>query len=260
MSLHLIRPEPDDLDPDDNIEGVEPDESADFGDLDFGDAQGGGADPLFPGDIGTLGKTLREALVAILKRRYISADRHGDLWRVVIENEPMLQSRLNDLFLELVIDRDYRVAYKRQATSETGMKFPTLIYDKEWNREETILLVFLRRRIRSDQKAGDLGSFVDRRELVEEVRHFRSHEATNQSRDDTRANNAIDALVKSEVLLRTDVADRYRLSTIIEVLLPVSRVKALAAWLIDQNDPATPSPPAETDSDPDGTADEQEHQ
>lgn len=193
--------------------------------------------PLFTGDLGQLPQEVRETLVTLLKRRYIAAERHPKDWRIVLTNEIALRTRLNDLFLDLVIDRDYEVAYKRQAVSETGNRFPTLLYDKEYNREETILLVHLRRLIRSRQKAGDDAVFVDRAELVEEIANFRPRSATNHVRDEKAAHNAVDSLVKNDILLRASPSaiDRFRVSPIIEVLLPVERVQDLADWLRAQN-------------------------
>ena len=218
-SLHVVDPDDDTDDSDDGTLGE-----------DYT-----GPEPLFPGDVGQLSLEVRETLITLLKRRYVSADRHPTDWRIVLENEATLQTRLNDMFLELVIDRDYEVAYKRQALSGTGTKFATLLYDKEYNREETVLLVHLRRLIRSSQKAGDDRVFVDRGELVEEVANYRPASATNHVRDERAANNAVDSLLKNDILLRTPEADRYRVSPIIEVLLPVDRIKQLADWLKAEN-------------------------
>lgn len=245
MSLHLVDPE--ELDESDPADPTDPADPAEDDLTDFGDAESDGTEPLFPGDIGELPRSVREIVVAILKRKYVSADRHPDLWQAILDNEPTVQSRLNDLFLELVINRDYRVALKKQAVSETGNKFPTLLYDKEWNREETIILVHLRRMIRTSQKAGDTEVFVDGQTLVEEVRHYQPRDATNQSGDDRRSRTAVDSLTKSEILLRTDTDDRYRVSPVIEVLLPVGRLKALGAWLAEQNGTSTQPPLSDTD-------------
>jgi hypothetical protein len=206
--------------------GDEPDIRALYGTAD-GDGFDG-PDPLFPGDIGTLPQPVRETLVTLLKRRYISAEHHPTDWRIVLENEPALQSRLNDLFLELVIDREYQVAYKMQATSETGTKFPTLLYIRAYSREETVLVIYLRRRLRASEQAGADAVFVDRQELLDEVATYRPPSATNRVRDEKAAANAVDMLVKDGLLLKTGDDDRYRISPIIEVLMPVEQVKRLA--------------------------------
>lgn len=204
-------------------------------DDEFADETFGGPGPLFPGDTGQLDQDVRETLVTLLKRRYISSDRHPGDWRIVLENEAALRTRLNDLFLDLVINRDYEVAYKRQAVSETGSKFPTLLYDAAYGREETILLIHLRWLMRSRQAEGDDAVFVDREQLVEEIGNFQPVSATNLVRDKRGANLAVDSLLKNDILLRTREVDRYRVSPIIEVLLPVERVQELAEWLRREN-------------------------
>jgi hypothetical protein len=215
-----------------------------------------GQEALFVGDVGALPLKAREALVALLRRRYISADRHPPEWRSVIDYEGALRSRLNDQFLQLVVDHEYEVAYKTQAVSETGRKFPTLLYDQAYNREETILLLLLRREIRKRQKQGDDKVFVDRATLIEWVSDYRPVSATNQVRDNRSAGNAIDALIKNDILLRTKVEDRYVVSTIIEVLMPVESIKALGAWLKAQNTGAAGGDPDAADDTADGAADD----
>ena len=102
---------------------------------------------LFEGDEGGLEYGQRHALVTLLKQRFISARTHPRDWRVLVEHERVLRSRLNDLFLDLAIDRDREVAWKRQASTETGGRFPTMLYDAAWSREETLVLVHLRDRV-----------------------------------------------------------------------------------------------------------------
>lgn len=218
---------------------VNPLRLTDPGDLDgdglVGEVDGTGLDPLFPGDVGQLSLNARAALVTLLKRRYVSAETHPKEWRVVLEEETTLRSRLNDLFLDLIVDRDYEVAYKKQTTTETGGRFPTLLHDAEYSREETILLVYLRGKARAAAVAGEDAPFVDRADLLTEIAHYRPPSATNEVRDEKAAKNAVESLVKSAILLKTAESDRYRVSKIIEVVMPVHRVQELAAWLRAQN-------------------------
>ena len=118
----------------------------------FGDAEDAAAEDaveptslsLFEGDEGGLSFDQRKTLVSLLKHRYISAARHPSEWRALLDCEVLMKSRLNDMFLDLHIDRTRQVAFKRQAVPEGGdRQFPTLLYDPAYTREETILLVFL---------------------------------------------------------------------------------------------------------------------
>jgi hypothetical protein len=194
--------------------------------------------PLFEGDLGQLAAEVRRALVVILKRRYVSAERDPDVWRILVENRIALETRLNDMFLQLVVDRDYGVAYKRQAVPDGGGTFPTLLHNAAYSREQTILMVHLRSVFRSGLSDGGEAVFVDSQELVDEVANYLPEGTTNKVDADRAAQRAVEALCKSDILLQTPEPGRYRISPIIEVLLPVGRLQELAESLSESS--ATP--------------------
>lgn len=182
---------------------------------------------LWEGDEGGLEQAQRHALVTLLKQRFISARTHPRDWQVLVEHERVLRSRLNDLFLELAVDRDREVAWKRQAVSETGNRFPTLLYDAAWSREETIVLVHLRDRLRAGAAAGESRVFVDREDLLEHVAGFRPPHATDEAGDEKRARNAVVSLVKAGLLISGDHEDRFEVSAAVEPLLPLELLQEL---------------------------------
>jgi hypothetical protein len=207
---------------------------------------------LFEGDEGGLTVEQRRTLVLLLKHRYISAALQPAEWRTLLSSASLIRSRLNDLFLDLHIDLHYEVAFKRQAIGEGGEKFPTLLHDVAYTREETILLVLLRQRFRSERANGVDIVLVDRDNLVDNVAHFRPEHATDRFGDARRATVAVDSLAKARVLLKTSDPDRFRISAVIEVLLPIDRLTELWEWLVDQNGagadlPADPAEPADPD-------------
>jgi hypothetical protein len=191
---------------------------------------------LFEGDLGRLTLEQRKSLVCLLKHRYISCAEQPAEWRTLLESEAIIKSRLNDLFLDLHVDRRYEVAFKRPARPpDTSGRFPTLLYDLAYTREETILLVFLRQRFRSEQADGADNVLVDHDELLQAVARFRPSHATDQSGDANRAKKAIENIVKAHILQKSPDPSRYRISAVIEVLLPVERLNELLQWLIGQN-------------------------
>jgi hypothetical protein len=187
---------------------------------------------LFEGDEGRLDEPQRRALVALLRHPYVSARTHVDEWRAVLDAEHQLRSRLNDLFLELHVDRDREVAFKRQARSESTRRgFPTLLRDAPYTREETIVLVYLRMRLRADARPGPDQVVVDRSEILGHVSGFRPATATDRTRDEARVAKAIERLVTARVLLKTTDPDRFRVASVVEVLLPLERLVELDTWL-----------------------------
>ncbi|TFD60991.1 DUF4194 domain-containing protein [Cryobacterium suzukii] len=190
---------------------------------------------LFEGDEGGLSASQRRTLVLLLKHRYISAALQPAEWQTLLQSQSLLKSRLNDVFLDLHVDLHYEVAFKRQALAEGGERFPTLLHDVAYTREETILLVLLRQRFRSERANGQEIVLVDRDNLVENVAHFRPEYATDLSGDARKAAAAVDSLAKARVLLKTSDPDRFRISAVIEVLLSVERLGELLNWLRQEN-------------------------
>jgi len=195
---------------------------------------------LFEGDEGGLSIAQRKTLVLLMKQRYISAALQPVEWRTLLAAQSLLKSRLNDVFLDLHIDLHYEVAFKRQAVAEGGDRFPTLLHDVSYSREETILLVLVRQRFRSERANGQDIVIVDRDNLVDNVARFRPENATDLSGDARRAAAAVDSLAKARVLLKTSDPDRFRVSAVIEVLLPLERLAELLQWLLNQNGEESP--------------------
>lgn len=191
---------------------------------------------LFPEDEGGLTLEQRKVFVSLLKHRYISAGTHPEEWRTLLASQSLIKGRLNDLFLDLHLDLTESVAFKRQAVPEVMGRFPTLLYDIAYTREETILMVFLRQRMHSERASGNDEAIVDRAELVAHVANFRPEHATNQSGDAKRTENAVEALVKARILLRTPDPERLRIAPVIAVLMPVQRLQELLEWLIGGSD------------------------
>src|ERR1043166_9035633 len=75
---------------------------------------------LFSGDTGALAMDTRRVLVHLLLGPALDAQRQTKLWPVLLRDEQVLRSRLHDLFLELVVDRDQRVAFTRQVVDEAA--------------------------------------------------------------------------------------------------------------------------------------------
>ena len=159
---------------------------------------------LWEGDEGGLEHAQRLALVTLLKSRFISARTHPRDWTVLVEHERVIRSRLNDLFLELAIDRTREVAWKRQAVSEAGARLPTLLY-----------------RLRAGHAGGDARVYIDRDDVLDHVATFRPAHATDEAGDEKRARNAFTSVVKAGLLIPTASEDRFEISEAVEPLLPL---------------------------------------
>jgi len=189
----------------------------------------------FEGDEGGLHLDQRKALVALMKNRFISARTHPRDWAGLIRNPRLIRSRLNDMFLDLALFPEQQVAWKRQVVPETGGRFPTLLHDLSWGREETVLLVFLRTRFRLETASGTERAYVDRRDLEEYLLEHRPPTATDIAADRKRSARAIESIFRSGLLLGRSDADRWEISNAIDVLLPMEVLQSVLTWMREQN-------------------------
>ncbi|MFC8597614.1 DUF4194 domain-containing protein [Isoptericola sp. NPDC057191] len=184
---------------------------------------------LFAGDTGVLPYEARRALALVLQRRYLSAAAHPAEWKALLAHQNVLASRCHDLFVELVVDRDYEIAYKRQVR-EPGLSIPVLLKDEPYKRVETLLMLFARNRFRQEQGAGERAAHVDAEELVDYALGFLAADETNLAARRREIDNAVATLVREHVL--DEVAEgRYRVQPVVEILLPVDRLRELTSWL-----------------------------
>lgn len=60
----------------------------------------------------------RRALATLVTNRFITRARHRSAWDALLTYEEEIRERLTDLYMLLVVDRDYEVAFKRQDPAE----------------------------------------------------------------------------------------------------------------------------------------------
>ncbi|NNU28383.1 DUF4194 domain-containing protein [Isoptericola sediminis] len=188
---------------------------------------------LFAGDTGVLPFEARRVLALVMQRRYLSAAEHPAEWTALLTHQQVLSSRLHDLFVELVVDRDYEIAYKRQVRPD-GLAVPVLLRDEPFKRVETLLMLYVRNRYHQEQGAGHPAAYVDAEEMTDYALGFLAHDETNLAARHREIDNAVAALVRERVLEEV-ATGRYRVGPVVEILLPVDRLRELTAWLSGQD-------------------------
>lgn len=189
-------------------------------------------DEVFAGDRGVLDPAVRRVLVRLLQRRFVSAERNKEDWLVLVDNQQLIESRLHDLFVRLVVDVERGVAYKQQVRSDE-LDVPILLRDEAYSRSETLVLVYLRTVYQRESTAGEPFARVD----VEEVEQTVLTYFTEADGDIARRQKAIrGALVRlrHEGIVDEESEGRYRISPLIEIVLSAERLRELADWLRQQ--------------------------
>ncbi|SCL26235.1 protein of unknown function [Micromonospora rhizosphaerae] len=191
---------------------------------------------LFAGDAGTLDADVRRVLVQLLRRKFLLAAKNPAQWRTLLENQQIIESRMHDLFVRLVVDHDRGVAYKQQVRS-VELDVPILLKDDPYNRAETLVLVHLRTVFQRERGTGEMSARVDIEELEQTVLTYFDPKDHNVARGQQEVRNAVQRLV-TEGLLTEESAGRYRITPMVEVVLSTAKLTELEQWLRGRNEAA----------------------
>ncbi|MGL5828220.1 MAG: DUF4194 domain-containing protein, partial [Angustibacter sp.] len=154
-------------------------------------------------------------------------------WRVLLSNVDLIESRLHDLFIRLVVDHDRGIAYKQQVRSGE-LEVPILLRDEPYTRAETIVLVHLRTLYQRERAAGEQSARVDAAELEEGALTFFNADDHNQASFQNEIRSAVTRLAK-EGLLAVESEGRYRITPLVEIVLSVEKLTELQEWLSERN-------------------------
>ena len=189
-------------------------------------------DELFAGDRGVLDPEVRRVLVRILQRRFLLADRNRGEWRVLIDHQHAIESRLNDLFIRLVVDHDRGVAYKEQVRSD-ALEIPILLRDEAYSRAETLVLVHLRTVYQRETTAGEASARVDIEEIEQTVLTYFAEADGNTARRQKAIRGAV-ARLRQDGVIDEESEGRFRIGPLVEILLSADRLHELKEWLAKQ--------------------------
>ena len=180
---------------------------------------------LFPTDTGMLTLDARLALCKLLTGPYIDQD--SPHWPALLRDEAVLRSRLSDVFLELVLDRDRKVAFTRQA--DTGeLDTPILLRSTPLSYLESVLLLHLRQVLVDAENQG-LRAAVDESEIVEQLELY-TPAGGDRVAAAKRITAAIDKMRKNTILQSIRGAERrYEVSPTLRLLFNADDVEAMAA-------------------------------
>jgi len=181
---------------------------------------------LWHADTGTLREPSRRALVALVKGPYISAEKHRDLWRAVAADTTAIKSRLADMFLDLIIDDTYGVAFVRGAVLDSGTA-PQVVRTLPLTFIDTILLLQLRGEL---VRAGGMNRvIVGKDEVFDQISAYRTTTSTDLALFKKRFNAAWKKLEKQNLVLKTTTEERFEVSPVLRLVFSPEEIAAVAA-------------------------------
>ncbi|MEO7497744.1 MAG: DUF4194 domain-containing protein [Massilia sp.] len=183
---------------------------------------------LFLNDSGSLPPETRRVLVQLLSGPSLEAKRHARLWPVLLRDEVIVRSRLGDLFLELIIDRDSQVAFTSQV--EAGeLEIPILLRRAQLTFIDSVLLLFLRQRLTQAQSQGERG-VIARDEIIENLLPYERAVSTDRAGFTKRVHASVEKLKKHNILQKIRGSDeRFEIAATLKLLFAAEQIVALTA-------------------------------
>jgi len=169
-------------------------------------------------------------------------------WEGILTYENDLRARLDEMYLDLVVDHEAEVAFKRQ---QDGDDVPRVLRrEKALTRDASFVLIFLRCECAfADPDDGPV--VITRDQIGEFLRACREEGDSDDARFSRRVDAAINALIKPWQILEPDPAVDYLLtiSPVVVPLVGVDEMRRLDAAFRQAATGPESSPPPDGDAD-----------
>ena len=176
---------------------------------------------LWRGDAGELPDRTRRVLLRLVRGPYLSGAREAQLWAVLLTDEAAIHSRLADLFLELVIDRDNEFAFVRNAPSDDA---PKAVRSEALTFLDTAMLLVLRQFLLT--APGEERVIVGQDEVYEQLSVYRDGDESTFQRN---LNGSWGRMVNKLRVLHSAGEERFQISPMVRFLIDEDRVRELTA-------------------------------
>lgn len=180
---------------------------------------------LFEGDASTLSYDVRRAFALLLRGPSLD-ERHSKLWPVLLAHETRLRELLHNVFLDLVIDREQRVAFTRPVHAPE-LDVPHLLREVRLTFLDTALVLFLRMRLTLAEAAGERATLA-RSEMIDQLKAYEASDNVDRSRFAKQVENAIDKAKKYNFLRQIrNSGDRFEVSPALKLVFSHEQIRAL---------------------------------
>ena len=178
---------------------------------------------LWRGDSGELPDRTRRVLLRLVRGPYLSGAREAQLWSALLTDEKVIRSRLADLFLELVVDRDNEFAFVRNAP---GDEAPKAVRFEALTFLDTAMLLVLRQTLLSEEGRGRV--IVGQAEVFEQLAVFRT--ADRDEKDFAgRLNSSWNKMQNKLRVLHAVGEDRAEISPVLRLIVDADQIRAITA-------------------------------
>lgn len=168
----------------------------------------------------------RRVLVQLLTGPFVDGRRHTQVWPLLLRDEAILRSRLEELFLELVIDLDQEVAFTRQLELDE-QDVPRLLRRVRLTFIESVLLLYLRQELLQATGDGER-AVVSVGDMNEHLLVYERATNLDRATFQRRSQRAIEKMKEHNLLQKIGGDDdRYEISPTLKLLFTAEDVQRL---------------------------------
>jgi hypothetical protein len=180
----------------------------------------------FPGDTGQLSMPTRRVMVTLLLGPAVDGRRQTKLWPILLRDEQVIRSRLHELFLDLVLDHEQKIAFTRQVSAD-DLDAPVLLRRAPLTFLDSALLLFLRQRLTQADAQGER-AVLSQEEMIEHLRVYDRDENADRARFDSKIDAALEKAKRLSLLHKVKgTEDRYEVSPTLKLLFAAEEIQAL---------------------------------
>lgn len=181
---------------------------------------------LYMGDHSTLPLDTRRVLMQLLLGPALDAERHSILWPVLIRDEQLVRCRLSELFLDLVLDHDVKIAFTRRA--DTGdLDIPCLLRRAQLTFIDSVFILYLRQRLTQADTQG-MRAVVSIDEIMENLLPYERSTSTDRAGFTKRVHASMEKLKKYNILKKMRSSeDRFEISPVLKLLFSAEEIQVL---------------------------------
>lgn len=181
---------------------------------------------LYIGDHGTLPLDTRRVLMQLLMGPALDAERHSILWSVLMRDEQLVRCRLSELFLDLVLDHDMKIAFTRRADTD-DMDIPCLLRRAQLTFIDSVLILYLRQRLTQADTQG-MRAVAAADEIMENLLPYERGTSTDRAGFAKRVQASIEKLKKYNILQKIRTSeDRFEISPALKLLFSAEEIQVL---------------------------------
>ncbi|HEX3748767.1 MAG TPA: DUF4194 domain-containing protein [Bryobacteraceae bacterium] len=182
---------------------------------------------LYPSDAGELPWETRRVLVQLLAGPSLEARRHPKLWPVLVRDEAVVRRHLSELFLDLAMDVDQKVAFTRQADVGDADS-PVLLRRSQLTFLDSVLLLYLRQCLTQADTKGER-AVVSVDEILEHLNIYQAAASTDRAGFAKRIHASIEKMKKNNMLQKIRASeDRFEVSPTLKLLFSAEQIQQLA--------------------------------